>query len=98
MTVAVSWPAELTMEGEFSLGTRENPAYKVMRANQILAAPHGFVWKLTLPRPVPISGSDATYPTTPYRTLVGHSYRGLFNVNTLLQRPELFARSNSCLR
>ncbi|MEQ9104831.1 MAG: hypothetical protein RIE53_09040 [Rhodothermales bacterium] len=51
--------AELTMEGEFSLGTRENPAYKVMRANQILAAPHGFVWKLTLPGPVPISGSDA---------------------------------------
>ncbi len=51
--------AELTMEGEFSLGTRENPAYKTMRANQILAAPYGFVWKLTLPGPIPISGSDA---------------------------------------
>lgn len=34
---------------------------------------------------------DATYPTTSYRTLVGHSYGGLFTVNTLLQRPDLFS-------
>lgn len=84
MTVAVSWPTMLL--------------YAFALVLLLGVGAHGFVWKLTLPGPVPISGSDATYPTTPYRTLVGHSYRGLFNVNTLLQRPELFARSNSCLR
>ncbi|WP_411893709.1 alpha/beta hydrolase-fold protein [Winogradskyella sp. A2] len=34
---------------------------------------------------------ENTYPVTNYRTLVGHSYGGLFTVYTLLYNPELFA-------
>lgn len=48
--------AEIDMGGEFSLGTRDRPAYQSMKARQILAAPSGFVWKLRLPGG--ISGSD----------------------------------------
>ena len=33
---------------------------------------------------------DKTYPTTPYRTLIGHSYAGLFTINMLLEHPEVF--------
>jgi predicted alpha/beta superfamily hydrolase len=33
---------------------------------------------------------DSLYPTSPYRTLVGHSYGGLFSVNTLLNHTNLF--------
>ena len=33
---------------------------------------------------------ETKYPVTPYRTLVGHSYAGLFTINTLLQHPGLF--------
>jgi predicted alpha/beta superfamily hydrolase len=33
---------------------------------------------------------DAKYPTTPYRTLVGHSFGGLFAFNTLLKHSLLF--------
>jgi hypothetical protein len=38
--------AEITLEGEISLGTRQNPGYQPMRATQILASPHGFVWEV----------------------------------------------------
>ena len=31
------------------------------------------------------------YPVTTYRTLIGHSYGGLFTISTLLHQPELFA-------
>lgn len=31
------------------------------------------------------------YPVTNYRTLIGHSYGGLFTINTLMNNPELFA-------
>ena len=34
---------------------------------------------------------DKKYPTTSYRTLIGHSYAGLFAIYTLLHHPELFA-------
>jgi predicted alpha/beta superfamily hydrolase len=34
---------------------------------------------------------ENTYPVTNYRTLIGHSYGGLFTVYTLLYHPELFA-------
>lgn len=51
--------AEIDMGGQFSLGSRENPNYQQMNANQILAAPSGFVWKLRLPGVVPVSGSDS---------------------------------------
>jgi len=33
---------------------------------------------------------DSKYPTTIHRTLIGHSYGGLFAVNTLVYHPELF--------
>ena len=33
---------------------------------------------------------DKTYPTTPYRTLIGHSYAGLFTIHMLLEYPEVF--------
>ena len=33
---------------------------------------------------------DANYPTTTYKTLIGHSLGGLTVINTLLHRPDLF--------
>jgi hypothetical protein len=51
--------AEIEMEGQLGLGDAASPRYLPMRARQILAPPHGFVW---MPRmgewPMPISGSD----------------------------------------
>ncbi len=51
--------AEIDMGGLFSLGTRDNPNYQIMDAQQILASPHGFVWRLNLRGRVPVSGSDS---------------------------------------
>lgn len=51
--------AEIDMGGQFSLGTKDAPNYRRMQAQQILAAPHGFVWRMRLPGWVPVSGSDA---------------------------------------
>jgi len=39
--------AEVTMQGEFSLGTKENHSYLPMRACQLLAPPYGFYWRVT---------------------------------------------------
>jgi predicted alpha/beta superfamily hydrolase len=33
---------------------------------------------------------DNQYPTTPYRTLIGHSYAGLFTINMLINHNHLF--------
>lgn len=33
---------------------------------------------------------DNKYATTSYRTLIGHSYSGLFTINTLINHPHLF--------
>ncbi|MEQ8808623.1 MAG: alpha/beta hydrolase-fold protein, partial [Imperialibacter sp.] len=33
---------------------------------------------------------DSNYPTSPFRTLIGHSYGGLFTINTLVNHTELF--------
>lgn len=33
---------------------------------------------------------DNTFPTTPYRTLIGHSYAGLFTINMLVNHVHLF--------
>ncbi|TVR02821.1 MAG: hypothetical protein EA403_07725 [Spirochaetaceae bacterium] len=51
--------AEIDMGGEFSLGSRENPNYMLMEAQQILAAPTGFLWKLRIPGMVSVTGSDS---------------------------------------
>lgn len=52
--------AEITMEGEFSLGNKVKPDYMPMRARQILAAPHGFVWTMNSRRGLMrVSGSDS---------------------------------------
>jgi len=34
---------------------------------------------------------EGKYPVTNYRTLIGHSYGGLFTISTLLNQPDLFA-------
>lgn len=52
--------ADVTMTGQFSLGTKDNPDYLDMSATQTLAAPHGFVWKLRAGSGLMrISGSDS---------------------------------------
>lgn len=51
--------AEIDMGGQFSLGSQEKPHYQSMQAHQILAAPHGFIWRLNLPGIIPVSGSDS---------------------------------------
>jgi predicted alpha/beta superfamily hydrolase len=33
---------------------------------------------------------DSLYPTTSYKTLIGHSFGGLFAINTLINHPDLF--------
>ncbi len=56
--------AEISMRGQFSLGTKEAPDYFAMRAEQIIAAPTGFVWKMNAERGImKVSGSDATHWT-----------------------------------
>jgi hypothetical protein len=50
---------EIDMTGELGLGSKEDPRYQPMQAWQILAPPHGFVWKL---KTATISGSDGATP------------------------------------
>ena len=50
--------AEIAMEGEFSLGNKSEPNYMPMRATQVLAAPHGFVWRVRAGKRVWFAGSD----------------------------------------
>ncbi len=63
-TIAPNTPlytvADISMVGQFSLGTKDAPNYMQMRAQQTLAAPHGFVWEMSASRgPLRISGSDS---------------------------------------
>ncbi len=52
--------AEISMAGQFSLGNKESPNYMDMRAQQTLAAPYGFVWKMHASSgAMRISGSDS---------------------------------------
>ncbi|MCB1386443.1 MAG: hypothetical protein KDJ80_10955 [Nitratireductor sp.] len=55
--------AEIDMTGQFSLGNKDNPAYRPMQAQQILAAPGGFVWSMRTRGGMPISGSDTAFWT-----------------------------------
>ena len=50
---------EICMHGEFSLGDKNAPNYMPMSAEQILAAPHGFIWKMHAGKWLSIAGSDA---------------------------------------
>lgn len=50
---------EIDMRGQFSLGKKQDPRYQPMAANQILAAPEGFVWTMRTRDGMPISGSDS---------------------------------------
>lgn len=50
---------EIDMTGQFSLGSRDRPAYQPMEAQQILAVPEGFVWSMRTRGGLPISGSDS---------------------------------------
>jgi hypothetical protein len=50
---------ELRMTGELGLGTRAAPGYRPMRAHQLLAPPHGLVWRLDYGA---VGGSDAALP------------------------------------
>ncbi len=63
-TIAPNTPlytvADISMVGQFSLGTKDAPNYMQMQAQQTLAAPQGFVWKMSASRgPMRISGSDS---------------------------------------
>lgn len=49
--------AEISMQGVFSLGNKARPNYQPMQAEQILASPHGFVWRVRVGRL--FTGSDA---------------------------------------
>ncbi len=52
--------ARIDMRGSFGLGTRDAPSYMQMSATQVLAAPHGFVWKMSGGSGfMRISGSDS---------------------------------------
>lgn len=55
--------AEIHMTGRFSLGAKDNPAYRPMEARQILASPEGFVWAMLLRGGIPVSGSDSAFWT-----------------------------------
>ena len=52
--------AEITMRGQFALGSKVAPNYMSMNAEQVLAAPEGFIWEMSggsgMMR---ISGSDS---------------------------------------
>jgi hypothetical protein len=52
---------EIEMRGEIGFGDKESPKYTPMKASEILAPPHGLVWRL---RAGAISGSDGATPAT----------------------------------
>jgi hypothetical protein len=55
----ISTVAEITMGGELSLGSKEDPKYMPMQARQVLAAPAGFIWELDAGQgAMRVSGSD----------------------------------------
>jgi hypothetical protein len=58
---------DVWMEGDLSLGSRDNPNYQPMQARQILGAPFGFIWLVRAGTGVSrFSGSDAFVEGTSY--------------------------------
>ncbi len=56
--------ADLTMTGQFSLGTKAAPNYMDMTATQALATPHGFIWRMKASNGLMrVSGSDSGHWT-----------------------------------
>lgn len=51
----------IEMRGQIGMGDQNDPRYRAMRADQILAPPHGLLWRL---RAGAIGGSDAVLPET----------------------------------
>jgi hypothetical protein len=52
--------ARIEMEGTFGLGNHDEPNYMIMNAEQLLAAPEGFIWKMSAGTGLKaISGSDS---------------------------------------
>ena len=52
--------ANIAMAGRFGMGTQAQPNYLDMTANQTLAMPDGFIWKMHAQRgPMVLSGSDS---------------------------------------
>lgn len=52
--------AKIEMGGRFSLGTKQKPDYMAMRATQVLAVPHGFIWAMAARNKyMRVSGSDS---------------------------------------
>jgi hypothetical protein len=54
--------AVIKMGGELSFGTRNDPDYQDMWADQVLAPPHGFVWQVRTGGAMLVTGSDALGP------------------------------------
>lgn len=53
---------DLRMEGQLSFGSKVNPRYMQMRADQVLAAQHGFIWRPAMRSGLMrLSGSDGYY-------------------------------------
>jgi len=50
--------AEISMQGKFSLGSKAEPNHMPMQAEQILAVPYGFIWKVRAGDAVWLTGSD----------------------------------------
>lgn len=56
--------AQIEMQGQFSLGSKDAPNYMNMEASQVLAAPIGFVWKMSSGSGLmAMSGSDGGHWT-----------------------------------
>lgn len=53
--------AEIRMTGELGMGGKDDPRYGKMSAHQLLAPPHGLVWRLHAGM---ITGSDVALPET----------------------------------
>lgn len=52
--------ARISMQGQFAMGSKDSPNYVPMTAEQVLAAPQGFIWKMSAGKGATrLSGSDS---------------------------------------